>query len=119
VISPAAGRKPFTKEELAEKDDYFWTIYLLEHDFSLDECEHIRNMTRAELLQDVLRAMENGVPVRRQWVFSSERWQTIRRTCENGMAQSGNFEELCDSGQSNAVNTLEVMIYGQMNSRLR
>ncbi len=118
AISQSSSRKPFTKEELEEKSDYFWTIYLLEHHFSLDECERIRNMTRSELLQDVLHAMEDGVSVRRQWIFSSERWQTIRKTCENGMAQDGNFEGLCDSGQSNAVNMLEIMIYGQMNKRL-
>ncbi len=110
-----SARTPLTGEELEQKPDYFWTFQLLERNFSLEECVIIRNRSKTELLEGILTAMDDGVQVRRQWIFSSERWQKIRETLQNGMSQGGNFDALQDESNSATENMLEVMIYSRLN----
>ncbi|MDO4629852.1 MAG: RQC domain-containing protein, partial [Planctomycetia bacterium] len=110
-----SARTPLTGEELEQKPDYFWTFQLLERNFSLEECVIIRNRSKTELLEGILTAMDDGVQVRRQWIFSSERWQKIRETLQNGMAQGGEFDALQEESNSATTNMLEVMIYSRLN----
>ncbi len=110
-----SARTPLTGEELEQKPDYFWTFQLLERHFSLEECVIIRNQSKTKLLEGILTAMDDGVQVRRQWIFSSERWQKIRETLQNGMSQGGNFDALQDESNSATENMLEVMIYSRLN----
>jgi len=108
-------RTPLSEEEINRKPGYFWTIQLLERNFSIDECAVIRNMQKSEILEDVLHAMEEGVMVRRQWIFTSERWQTLRKTLNEGMSRNGNFADLNDESNSPVTNMLEVMIFSRLN----
>ena len=108
-------RTPLSEDEIDRKPGFFWTIQLLERNFSLDECAVIRNMRKSEILEDVLHAMEEGVIVRRQWIFTPERWQQLRKTLSEGMSRDGNFDDLNDGANSPAVNMLEVMIYSRLN----
>lgn len=108
-------RTPLSAEEIDRKPGFFWTIQLLERNFSLDECAVIRNMRKSEILEDVLHAMEEGVIVRRQWIFTPERWQQLRKTLAEGMSQNGNFDDLNDQSNPPAVNMLEVMIFSRLN----
>lgn len=108
-------RTPLSEDEIDRKPGFFWTIQLLERNFSVDECAVIRNMRKSEILEDVLHAMDEGVIVRRQWIFTPERWQILRKTLSEGMSQNGNFDGLNDESNSPAVNMLEVMIYSRLN----
>ncbi|MBR0193414.1 MAG: RecQ family ATP-dependent DNA helicase [Thermoguttaceae bacterium] len=108
-------RTPLSEDEIDRKPGFFWTIQLLERNFSVDECAVIRNMRKSEILEDVLHAMDEGVIVRRQWIFTPERWQLLRKTLSEGMSQNGNFDGLNDETNPPAVNMLEVMIYSRLN----
>ncbi|MCR5165207.1 MAG: RecQ family zinc-binding domain-containing protein, partial [Thermoguttaceae bacterium] len=112
---PQLVRTPLSGEEIDRKPGFFWTIQLLERNFSVDECAVIRNMRKSEILEDVLHAMDEGVIVRRQWIFTPERWQLLRKTLSEGMSQNGNFDGLNDESNPQAVNMLEVMIYSRLN----
>ncbi len=114
-ILPTSGRTPFPLEEINRKPDWFWTLHLLEHHFSLDECLVIRNITKTELLENILQAMEDGVPIRRQWIFTSERWRELGAILRNGMGNGGDFSALLDSEAPQSVNMLEVMIFSRLN----
>lgn len=115
AVLPTSGRTPFSLEEINRKPDWFWTIHLLERHFSLDECQVIRNMTKTELLENILHAMEDGIPVRRQWIFTSERWRELGGILRNGMENGGEFGALLDSGEPQSVNMLEIMIFSRLN----
>lgn len=111
-----SARTPLSEEEIERKPSYFWTLQLLERNFSLSECEKIRNASRSELLEDVLQAMEEGTIIRRQWVFTSERWLELGRIFSSGK-MSGDFSALQDASGMPPANMLEIMIYTRLNAR--
>lgn len=112
-----SGRTPLSEAEIERKPAYFWTLQLLERNYSLAECEKIRNLSKSELLEDVLHAMEEGVLIRRQWVFTSERWQELGNILTGGMSRNGDFSALEPTDGDSAASMLEVMIYSRLNNR--
>lgn len=81
----------------------------------MDECEKIRNLSRQDLLEQILEALDKKERVRRQWIFSSERWREIGETLQQG-ARTHDFSALRDGNLSPACNMLEITIYTKMNA---
>lgn len=105
-------RTPLDPKLCEAEPDWFWTIQLFESGFSLQECCKVRHVTRAEILEDVFNAMENGTQIRRQWIFSSERWAQLSETLRNG---NMDFSGLTNDAEDDpAANTLEVVIFAKL-----
>jgi ATP-dependent DNA helicase RecQ len=59
---------------------HYWTWRLLSAGFSVEECEAIREIGRDVILDHLLRAVEEGWPVRAEWCLSAELLEALRRT---------------------------------------
>jgi hypothetical protein len=77
-------------EAVAEPTDdrvrpsHYWTWRLLSAGFSAEECEAIRGIRRDVVLAHVLRAADEGLPVRAEWCLSAELLAAIRRAVPAG-----------------------------------
>ncbi len=57
----------------------YWTWRLLSAGFSADECEAIRGVSRDVLLDHLLRALDEGMPVRAEWCLGPELLGALER----------------------------------------
>jgi ATP-dependent DNA helicase RecQ len=64
----------------AARPSHYWTWRLLSAGFSVEECEAVRQIGREEILDHMLRAVEEGWPVRVEWCLSGELVAALSRT---------------------------------------
>jgi ATP-dependent DNA helicase RecQ len=58
---------------------HYWTWRLLSAGFSADECEVIRGISRDTVLDHLLRALEEGLPVRAEWCLGPQLLRALER----------------------------------------
>ncbi|MHC4402083.1 MAG: RecQ family ATP-dependent DNA helicase [Planctomycetota bacterium] len=81
-LPPDATRLPASTasaEEAKARPSHYWTWRLLSAGFSAAECEIIRGAGPEMILHDVLRAVDEGWPVRVEWCLSEERLATLQK----------------------------------------
>jgi len=61
------------------RPSHYWTWRLLSAGFPLDECQAIRGIGRDAVLDHLVRAVEEGWPVRAEWCLSAELLEALRR----------------------------------------
>ncbi len=83
---PGNGRRPSTSSEggksarpPADRPSHYWTWRLLSDGFSADECGAIRGIGRDVIVDHLLRAAEQGLPVRPEWCLSETLLRELRR----------------------------------------
>jgi len=72
-VSPVAEGQaggPASAEDV--QPSHYWTWRVLSAGFSAEECEAIRGIDRETMLDHVLRALDDGRPVRAEWCLSAE-----------------------------------------------
>jgi hypothetical protein len=62
------------------RPSHYWTWRVLSAGFSAEECEAIRGIGRDVIVDHMLRAAEEGQPVRAEWCLSGELIDALRRT---------------------------------------
>ncbi|HUT95624.1 MAG TPA: RecQ family ATP-dependent DNA helicase [Thermoguttaceae bacterium] len=61
------------------RPSHYWTWRLLSAGFCVEECEAIRGIGRDMILDHMVRAAEEGWPVRAEWCLSAELLEALRR----------------------------------------
>ena len=61
------------------RPSHYWTWRLLSAGFSVEECEAIRGIGRDMILDHMVRAAEEGWPVRAEWCLSAELLEALQR----------------------------------------
>jgi len=77
VGSPKGGTPRSVSPEA--RPSHYWTWRLLSAGFSVEECEAIRGIGRDMILDHMVRAAEEGWPVRAEWCLSAELLEALRR----------------------------------------
>lgn len=79
TVVPTTPRPTLQPAERVNKASYYWTWQLLESGFTVAECEQIRRLDAAQLLDDVLRAADESLPIKAQWFLSAEQLAELTR----------------------------------------
>lgn len=86
-VPPAStsGRTPVVTESPAPPDEsrsvrssHYWSWKLLADGYSLDDCVEIRRCSRSEVVEHLTRAVEEGLPVELDWVFSLNQLEVLQ-----------------------------------------
>jgi ATP-dependent DNA helicase RecQ len=78
---PADDDIPVAPEAVGPSDppNHYWTWRLLEDGYDLAECGRIRRLNETTLLNDLLYAAEDGLPIRREWYLDAEQIARLER----------------------------------------
>jgi len=83
VKRPAAEQKTrsdtnTSQPSTTQPPPHFWTWRLLSSEFTLHECTQIRGLTPMQIMEHALRALEQGLPAKPEWLLSTDQIAALK-----------------------------------------
>ncbi len=76
---PPVQREDAAHAGVVQPPPHFWTWRLLSSEFTVHECTQIRGLTPAQIMEHALRALEQGLPAKAEWLLSPEQIATLKK----------------------------------------